>query len=70
MVELHPLWLSGLKSACRQQPCVINSSFGKSVNYHNIGLSDFAYVFSYVCVNVLCAVYMRRGIHRNYCFSR
>lgn len=36
MVELYPLWVSGLKSAYRQKPCVINSSLEKSINYHTI----------------------------------
>lgn len=36
MVEPHALWLSGLKSAYGQKPCVINSSFEKPINYHNL----------------------------------
>lgn len=72
-VALHPLWISGLKSAWRQKLCVVNSGFEKSINYHKaygIFLIHSLYGNMFVkCVtydNVQC---IRKGIHRNYYFS-
>lgn len=42
-----------LKTTCRQKPCVINSSFEKLTNGHNVrSLCDF--VFEVSCFMVIC----------------